>query len=136
MMAHVKYPAIDRRIASLSPYWVQTELRRNLGFAGAVFSDDLSMSAAEVVGDVPERVRQALAAGADMALICNDPDAVAQTLEEFEGVGHPASLARLVAMRPHPLDSDRPPLRETQEWRGVVAKLEKAVARPSLVLDG
>jgi beta-N-acetylhexosaminidase len=136
MMAHVKYPAIDRRIASLSPYWVQTELRQNLGFTGAVFSDDLSMSAAEIAGDVPERVRQALDAGADMALICNDPDAVSRTLEEFEGVGHPASLARLVAMRPHPLDPDRPALRDTPEWQGVVAKLEKAAARPSLVLDG
>jgi len=136
MMAHVKYPAIDRRIASLSPYWVQTELRQNLGFTGAVFSDDLSMSAAEVAGDVPERVRQAMDSGADMALICNDPDAVAQTLSEFDGVGYPASLARLAAMRPHPLDPDRPALQDTPEWRGIVAKLEKASTRPTLVLDG
>jgi len=136
MMAHVKYPAIDRRIASLSPYWVRTELRRNMGFAGAVFSDDLSMSAAGIVGSMPERVRQAMDAGADMALICNDPDAVARTLDELGDLGDPASLARLVAMRPHPLDRDEPRLRETPEWRAVVARVEKALARPSLVLDG
>jgi len=136
MMAHVKYPAIDRRIASLSPYWQQTELRVNLGFTGAIFSDDLSMSAADVVGDVPERVRQALAAGADMALICNDPEAVARTLDELEDLGNPTSLARLAAMRPHFVDREGPGLRDTQEWRAVVAQIEKASARPSLVLDG
>ena len=136
MIAHVKYPAIDRRIASLSPYWLQTELRRNLGFTGAIFSDDLSMAAADVGGDMPERVRQALSAGADMALICNDPDAVARTLEEFEELGSPASLARLAAMRPHYANDGPPRLRETPEWRAVVAQIEKASARPPLVLDG
>jgi beta-N-acetylhexosaminidase len=136
MIAHVKYPAIDRRIASLSPYWLQTELRLNLGFTGAIFSDDLSMAAADVVGDVPERVRQALSAGADMALICNDPDAVARTLDEFEELGSPASLARLAAMRPQHADDGPPRLRETPEWRAVVAQIEKASARPPLVLDG
>lgn len=136
MMAHVKYPAIDRRIASLSPYWVQTELRRNLGFNGVVFSDDLSMSAAEVAGTVPERVQQALDAGADMALICNDPDAVAATLDELEELGDPTSLARLVMMRPHLAEHDSLVARETPEWRATVEQIEKASARPTLVLDG
>lgn len=136
MMAHVKYPAIDRRIASLSPYWQQTELRLNLGFNGVIFSDDLSMSAADVVGDVPERVRQALGAGADMALICNDPEAVAQTLEELGDLGNPTSLARLVMMRPHSAELDGGALRDTPEWRAVVAQIDKASARPPLVLDG
>jgi beta-N-acetylhexosaminidase len=136
MMAHVKYPAIDRRIASLSPYWIQTELRRNLNFTGAIFSDDLSMSVAEVVGDVPERVRQALDAGADMALICNDPDAVARTLDELDDIGDPASLARLVAMRPHLIEREGLLARETPEWRATVDEIEKASARPTLVLDG
>ncbi len=136
MMAHVKYPAIDRRIASLSPYWLQTELRMNIGFSGAIFSDDLSMSATEVVGDVPERVRQTLEAGADMALICNDPDAVGRTLEALELLGNPASLARLVAMRPQPPSRDGGRFRDTSEWRAVVARIEKASTRPPLVLDG
>lgn len=136
MMAHVKYPAIDRRIASLSPYWVQTELRINLGFNGVVFSDDLSMSAAEVAGTVPERVQQALDAGADMALICNDPDAVAQTLDELQELGDPTSLARLVMMRPHLAERDSLVARDTPEWRATVAQIETASARPTLVLDG
>ncbi|MFQ5634824.1 MAG: beta-N-acetylhexosaminidase [Gammaproteobacteria bacterium] len=136
MMAHVKYPAVDRRIASLSPYWLQTELRFRLGFAGAIFSDDLSMSATGAAGDVPERVRQALDAGADMALICNDPGAVDRTLDELDELGNPASLVRLAAMRPQPAQRDRPALRETSEWRLVVARIEKATARPPLILDG
>jgi beta-N-acetylhexosaminidase len=136
MAAHVKYPAIDRRIASLSPYWLQTELRRNLGFTGAVFSDDLTMAAAEVAGDMPERVRRALDAGADMALICNDPDAVGRTLDELSQLGNPTSLARLAAMRPQAPQVEGPALRDTPEWQAVVARIERAAARPSLVLDG
>jgi len=136
MMAHVKFPAIDRRIASLSPYWVQTELRRKLGFSGAIFSDDLSMSAADIAGDIAERVRQALDAGADMVLICNDANAVTQVLEVLDDLGNPASQARLVAIRPHSIEWVAGQLHETDGWQSVIARLAAADAPPSLVLDG
>jgi beta-N-acetylhexosaminidase len=47
MLAHVKFPAIDPRPASMSPWWVGTALRGRLGFSGAVISDDMSMRGAE-----------------------------------------------------------------------------------------
>ena len=136
MIAHVRYPQIDRRIASLSPYWMQTELRENLDFTGAIFSDDLNMSAMDSVGDMPERVRQSLESGADMALICNNPDAVAQTLAELGDVKRPASEARLVAMRPHVVAWSGRALRETPEWVEAVSRLTDAVKPPSLELNG
>lgn len=136
MMAHVRYPAIDRRIASLSPYWQETELRRKLGFAGVIFSDDLSMSATESVGDMDERVRETLTAGADMALICNNPDAVDRTLAEVGPLDNPASQARLVSMRPHPVPWQGRPLRQSGEWERAVARVAETHEPPPFTLDG
>ncbi|MAF84409.1 MAG: beta-N-acetylhexosaminidase [Gammaproteobacteria bacterium] len=136
MMAHVRYPAIDRRIASLSAYWQEAELRRKLGFVGVIFSDDLSMSAMELVGDMTDRVRETLAAGADMALICNDPDAVDQTLANIGPLDNPASQARLVSLRPHPLSWQGEDLRQTNKWLRAVALIAEAHEPPPFALDG
>ncbi len=135
MMAHVRYPQVDQAVASLSPYWLQTELRQTLGFTGAIFSDDLQMHALDFVGSIPERVRLTLDAGADMALICNNPEAVAQTLVELKAYQNPVAQVRLAAMRSHP-PADGSRLRDSSRWRDAVATLDKAMERPGLELDG
>jgi beta-N-acetylhexosaminidase len=136
MVAHVRYPLVDRRIASLSPYWLQTELRDNLGFSGAIFSDDLTMGALAEAGSVPERARQSLEAGADMALICNDPEAAAQTVAELPGDTDPASHGRLAAMRPRSTSWHQGSLHAQTEWQTQVDDLQAALERPVLSLDG
>jgi len=136
MMAHVRYPNFDRRIASLSPYWIQTELRENLGFGGVVFSDDLDMSAMEEIGSMPERARQALHAGADMILICNNPDGVAATLDELSDVTNPISQARLVMLRPQVDFGHADELVGSPIWQESTELLAVAVQRPPLKLDG
>ena len=50
MMAHIRYSAIEPQIASLSEYWMQTVLRGEFSFQGAIFSDDMCMAGAEVGG--------------------------------------------------------------------------------------
>ena len=99
MLAHVRYVAVDSEIASMSRYWIHEMLRGELGFRGAIFSDDLSMAGAAVVGDADDRSRIAMAAGADMILVCNDRPAVGPTLAALRGYSEPASAARLAAMR-------------------------------------
>lgn len=98
MPAHVIYPAADSRCAGFSPYWLQTVLRQRLGFDGVIFSDDLVMAAAAAAGEMPQRVAQALDAGCDMLLVCNDRDAALVALQALE-VRQAPPAARLLRMQ-------------------------------------
>lgn len=72
MPAHVIFSQVDDKPAGFSKVWLQEILRDKLGYDGVLFSDDLSMKAACVVGDVTARVKSAIEAGCDMALVCNN----------------------------------------------------------------
>jgi beta-N-acetylhexosaminidase len=73
MTAHIVYTAVDAAApATLSPRVLKEIIRGEIGFAGVLVSDDLSMRA--LGGTLGERAHRALAAGCDLALHCNgDP---------------------------------------------------------------
>ena len=99
MPAHVVYSSVDPRPAGFSPVWLSM-LRRELGFEGVVFSDDLSMAGASVAGGIVERAHAAWNAGGDMLLVCNAPDAVGELLNCWEPRVDPARVARIDRLMP------------------------------------
>ncbi len=70
MTAHIDFTAIEPGVpATWSQTVVETIIRRQIGFDGFLFSDDLSMSA--LGGPLGERAARSLAAGCDAVLHCN-----------------------------------------------------------------
>lgn len=84
MMAHVVYPQVAPEPAGYSPRWIEEILRKEMGFRGVVFSDDIGMAAAFSVGGVKARIDAHLDAGCDVVLVCH-PKLVDESLAAVAG---------------------------------------------------
>lgn len=84
MMAHIAYPQVAPEPAGYSPVWIQDILRKEMGFRGVVFSDDIGMKAAFSAGGIKARVDAHLDAGCDVVLVCH-PELVEESLAAVQG---------------------------------------------------
>jgi beta-N-acetylhexosaminidase len=72
--------------ASLSPDWITKVLRNELGFSGAVISDDLEMGAIREHFSLKQTVTRAVRAGVDVLLFSNTADYHAGLGEEIRAI--------------------------------------------------
>ena len=109
MAAHVIYNCVDCNTAVFSNKWIGY-LRNDIKFDGVVFTDDLSMAGAGVVGGMLNRVEIAYSAGCDMLLVCNAPDVVGDVLENWKPVIDSLRSQRVEALIPKV---------PAQDWEGL-----------------
>ena len=112
MPAHVIYTQIDENPAGFSPFWLQEVLRKRLGFQGVIFSDDLTMEGAAVVGGYPERAKAALFAGCDMLLACNNRQGAVAILD---GLANPPESKAIDLL--HRQSGDWQQLTSLRQWK-------------------
>jgi beta-N-acetylhexosaminidase len=134
MAAHVIFPCLDDLPAGFSPRWIRGELRESLGFDGAIFTDDLSMAGAGVVGDMQQRAAAALAAGCDVLSLCNDRKGVLQVVDSLRGSGDPLSQVRMVRLHGKPGPA-RSVLHASAEWQACESAVRGCMERPDLKLN-
>ena len=134
MLAHIVYAELDPVPAGFSPYWIQNQLRQQLGFDGAVFCDDLSMKATRKFGSMAKRAKLALEAGCDMILVCNDRPAAKAAAASLRDYSNPLSLVRLARLHGtgHVM---RETLLTSDEWLAANSRISDGLGRPTLELD-
>lgn len=133
MPAHVVYSRVDRQPAGFARRWVEDILRGELGFTGAVFSDDLLMEGAREAGSVADRAAAAFAAGCDFALVCNQASAMDEVLDRVEWSTGPQFDIRVARLEPRGAAPSMKQLRTTEQYRSAqtdLALLDESIDRP------
>lgn len=126
MASHIVYNQVDPLPCGFSSYWLQSILRNQLKFTGAIFTDDLSMKAVQHMGTISERIGLALQAGCNGLLICNcrkDAILALENLErssELSKLYNPQYLQKLFPRRTLTL----PALQQTDTWLSAVNLLK------------
>lgn len=117
MPAHVVYPAFDTQPAGFSRPWLHHVLREQLGFRGAILSDDVNMQAAVTAYPIAAaRAQAAYQAGCDAVLICNNPTAADEILEAT-WPPTASTVARLAPLRGKPSTDDLRSLQQQPRWQ-------------------
>jgi len=123
MPAHVVYESVDVAPAGFSARWIDL-LRRELGFTGAVFSDDLLMQGASGQGSMPARAQAALEAGCDLVLVCNRIEAMDEVLDGLAWKPGPRYRERIGRIVPKGSAPGAGALRSSEVYRAALRDVE------------
>ncbi|MEX1080864.1 MAG: beta-N-acetylhexosaminidase [Halofilum sp. (in: g-proteobacteria)] len=138
MPAHVVYPQVDARPAGYSSVWLRDILRERLGFAGAVFSDDLAMAGAgegSVKNECAARAEAALEAGCDMVLVCNDREAAVAVVDGLREQARPDAQVHLMRLHGHHVEGIDRNLTATPAWQQAATTVTGLIAPDDPELD-
>lgn len=124
MPAHVVYSTVDDKPACFSAYWLKAVLRERMRFQGVIFSDDLTMQGAHVMGDIVARGQAALSAGCDMVLVCNHPGESVRLIDNLQVQDDPVAHIRMARLHEQH-NIDRETLQQDPAWRQAVAAAEE-----------
>jgi beta-N-acetylhexosaminidase len=131
MTAHVVVTSLDEKVpATLSSRVCTDLLRRDVGFRGVLFSDDLEMAAVAATYAIEDSAVQSIRAGCDALLVCSD--------EDFQDRAHEALVrecerdatfrARCVEAVDRALEARRKrpprPVATAEEARGIVSDVD------------
>ncbi|MGR5126145.1 beta-N-acetylhexosaminidase [Photobacterium swingsii] len=120
MPAHVVFDAYDDQPASGSEYWLKKVLRDDLSFKGVVFSDDLNMKGADVLGNYSERAIAAQQAGCDMVMLCNNREGAIEALDGLPQTQVPI----LDTLLKRPCGEYRDLIR-TERWKTIQIRIQR-----------
>ena len=102
MVSHAAYTAAVTEPASVSRYWIDEVLVREIKYQGLIVSDDMEMGGILTHMDMAQAAVQSIAAGTHVVEICRDPALVVTAYEamlrEAEGSTAFARLLRRAAM--------------------------------------
>ena len=127
MTAHVVFEALDpQRPATTSPKIIRDVIRGEIGFGGALISDDISMAALK--GPLSVRTKAALFAGCDIVLHCNGQmdemvDVASQAMPLQDAWLKRCDTALSYLSAPDPLDAEAGEARLAQLLEGVLERL-------------
>ena len=99
-----------------------------------IFSDDLSMEAAGIVGGFGERADAALSAGCDMALVCNHFDGAMEAADYIKGYNNPTSQLRLIRMHGEH-ETNWQTLKQDEHWQQISHNIVALNVSPELEMD-
>lgn len=102
MVAHAAYPltADPKNPATVSKFWMQTVLRKRIGYCGIVVSDDLEMGGVTKFMPIAEAAVATVRMGCDLALICHHPEPILQVYEALIREGeHSAAFSKILLER-------------------------------------
>ena len=135
MPAHVIYSKVDKMPAGFSEIWLKDILRKRLAFQGVIFSDDLDMKGASVIGEqYVDRAEKALSAGCDMVLVCNNREGALNVVDNLNGHNDPVSHLRLARMHGKHATT-MSDLHKTSKWKKASDILNRYQDDPTLDLE-